>query len=205
MVVYAQRDRSFRDIVNAAALSLCDTIGLLLVARLRGSTLRERVTGVELIGHICARAARSGTGVYLLGASPGVAEDAAAALKASYPGLKVCGVHDGYFREGDSPAVAAAVAVSGAKILFVGLGSPRQEVWIRDHGPQTGCPVAIGIGGSLDVLAGKVPRAPRLWRRLGMEWLYRLFREPHRWRRQLALPHFVGLVFLDFIGVRRRA
>jgi len=203
--VYAQRDRAFRAIVNNAALSLCDTIGLLLVARLRGSPLRERVTGVELIGHICARAARTGAGVYFLGASPGIAEAAADALKALYPGLRVCGFHDGYFSETASAAVSAAIAASGAKILFVGLGSPRQEMWIRHYGSKTGCAVAIGVGGSLDVIGGKVARAPRVWRRLGMEWLYRLVREPQRWRRQLALPQFVALVLLDFIGWRHRA
>lgn len=197
MVVYAQRDAAFRNVVNAAALSVCDTVGLLMVARKRGAAIRERVTGVELIEHICAQAAKNGLRVFLLGAAPGVAERAAAELTQRYPGLIVSGARDGYFPENDSERIAQVIAESGAHILFAGLGSPRQEFWISKHGPATGCGVAIGIGGSFDVISGNVARAPEGWRRLNLEWLYRLVREPQRWRRQLALPHFVWLVLRE--------
>ena len=193
MVVYARRDRAYRDVINACALSLCDTAGLLAVARSRGVPLRERVTGVELIEHLCARAGADGIGVYLLGGSPGVAEKAAAELALRYPGLAVRGTRDGYFSDRDSPDVAAAIAASGAQLLFAGLGFPKQEFWLARYLKQTGCGAGIGVGGSFDVISGKVERAPAAWQRAHLEWLYRLIREPHRWRRQLALPQFVLL------------
>lgn len=197
MVVYAQRDERFRNAVNACALSLCDTVGLLTVARKRGATLRERVTGVELIEHLCARAASVGTSVYLFGAAEGVAAEAAVALQTRYPGLVVAGTRSGFFRPEESASIADAIRASGAGLLFVGLGSPRQEFWLSDHLAATGAGAGIGIGGSFDVIAGRVVRAPELWRHLNLEWLYRLVKEPQRWRRQLALPRFVWLVARD--------
>ncbi len=204
MVVYAQRDAHFRATVNACALSLCDTVGLLAVARWRGAPLRDRVTGVELFDSVCAAAAAAGLAVYLLGGASGVAADAAAVLKTRFPGLVVAGTRDGFFAESESADVAAAIAKSDARLLFAGMGSPRQEFWLAQHLRQTGCGVGIGVGGSFDVIAGRVRRAPALIRRVGLEWLYRLVKEPHRWRRQLALPRFVWLVALDGLGVRAR-
>ena len=201
MVVYAQKDERFRAIVNGSALSLCDTVGLLAVARKRGAGLRERVTGVELIERLCREAAAQGVPVYFLGGAEGVAADAAAVLSARFPGLRVAGTRNGYFSEAESPAVVAAIAASGAKLLFAGLGSPRQEFWLADHLRETGCGAGIGVGGSFDVFAGRVARAPQSFRRLGLEWLYRLVKEPQRWRRQLALPRFVWLVALDELGI----
>lgn len=204
MVVYAQRDPAFRAVVNSAALSLCDTVGLLLVARKRGSHLRERVAGVELIGPVCAQAALTGTPVYLLGGAPSVAERAAAELVRRYPGLVIAGTRDGYFPENDSERIALSVRETGANILFVGLGSPRQEFWIAKHARTAGVGVAIGVGGSFDVISGTVQRAPAGWRKMNLEWLYRLVREPNRWRRQLALPYFIWLVLLESALGRRR-
>ncbi len=201
MVVYAQNDERFREIVNGSALSLCDTIGLLAVARKRGAGLRERVAGVELIERLCREAAAQALPVYFLGSAEGVAAEAAAVLSRRYPGLRVAGARNGYFSEAESPAVVAAIAASGAKLLFAGLGSPRQEFWLADHLRETGCGAGIGVGGSFDVVAGRVARAPQSFRRLGLEWLYRLLKEPRRWRRQLALPRFVWLVALDELGI----
>ena len=194
MVVYAQRDERFRNVVNACALSLCDTVGLLAVARRAGATLRERVTGVDLIDHLCKRAAAEGIKAYFFGGAEGVAADAAAILEVRYPGLTVAGIRSGFFTPEESRAIVDEIRVSGAQLLFVGLGSPRQEFWLSENLKATGCGVGIGIGGSFDVISGRVERAPYLWRRLGVEWLYRLIREPQRWRRQLALPQFVWLV-----------
>jgi N-acetylglucosaminyldiphosphoundecaprenol N-acetyl-beta-D-mannosaminyltransferase len=197
MVVYAQSDRRFRDVVNASALSLCDTAGLLAVARRRGARLRERVSGVELIERICARAVKEGLSVYLMGGSPGVAEEAANALRMHHPGLHVVGTLNGYFLPDESRPIAEAIRDSGADILFAGLGSPRQEFWLAENLPLTSVGVAVGVGGSFDVLSGNVRRAPAMMRRLNAEWLYRLVTEPRRWRRQLALPRFVWLVAKD--------
>jgi N-acetylglucosaminyldiphosphoundecaprenol N-acetyl-beta-D-mannosaminyltransferase len=204
MVVYAQDDDEFRAIVNASALSLCDTVGLLAVARRRGAALRERVTGVELIDVLCAAAARDGMPIYLLGGAEGVAADAGAILEARFPGLIVAGERNGYFSRDDEAGIVAHIRESGARLLFVGLGSPRQERWIAQHLRDTGAGAAIGVGGSFDVISGRLQRAPLLWRNLGLEWLYRLMREPRRWRRQLALPRFVWLVMLDSLGLRLR-
>jgi N-acetylglucosaminyldiphosphoundecaprenol N-acetyl-beta-D-mannosaminyltransferase len=202
MVVHAQRDRRFRAIVNNCALSLCDTIGLLAVARRRGAPLRERVAGVELIERLCAGAAAEGLPAYFLGSAEGVAAEAAARLQSRFPGLRVAGTRSGYFTDDQTPAVVSAIAASGARILFAGMGSPRQEFWLAEHLAATGCGVGIGVGGSFDVIGGRIERAPRLVRRFGLEWLYRLVKEPRRWRRQLALPRFVWLVALDEFGVR---
>ncbi len=202
MVVYAQKDARFRAIVNGCALSLCDTVGLLAVARRHGAQLRDRVAGVELIERLCDAAASQGVPVYFLGGGEGVAADAAAILEVRFPGLRVAGTRSGYFSDAESGAVAAAIAESGAKLLFAGMGSPRQEIWLAEHLAETGCGAGIGVGGSFDVLAGRIERAPRFVRRFGLEWLYRLAREPRRWRRQLALPHFVWLVALDELGLR---
>jgi N-acetylglucosaminyldiphosphoundecaprenol N-acetyl-beta-D-mannosaminyltransferase len=202
MVVYAQHDPAFRSIVNGCALSLCDTVGLLTVARHRGATLRERVTGIDLIEHLCRRAAADGLPVYFLGGAAGVAADAAAILEVLHPGLIVAGTHDGYFEPDGVAAVVAGIRASGARLLFAGLGSPRQEYWLAEHLRETGCSAGIGIGGSFDVIGGRIERAPPLLRRLGLEWFYRLMKEPRRWRRQLALVQFIWLVTLETIGLR---
>jgi N-acetylglucosaminyldiphosphoundecaprenol N-acetyl-beta-D-mannosaminyltransferase len=202
MVVYAQSDPRFREIVNSSALSLCDTIGVKVAARLQGADVRERVTGVDLLEPLCAMFAERAVSVYFLGAKDDTAQRAAAVLQARHPDLIVAGARDGYFEREQEPDVAAAVAASGARAIFVGLGSPRQELFLAERLNETGCAVGIGVGGSFDVLAGNVRRAPLLWRRLGLEWLYRLVREPRRWRRQLALPQFVWLALRDRLSMR---
>ena len=200
MIVRAQRDARFRDAINASALSLCDTVGVLFAARLGGTRIAERVAGIDLLEPLCAAFARDGISVYLLGARGDTAARAGAALAARHPGLRIAGARDGFFFQNEGAPVAAAIAASGAQVCFVGLGSPRQELWIAEHLKETGCAVGIGVGGSLDVLAGNVERAPERWRRLNAEWLYRLLREPQRWRRQLALPYFVWLALRERAG-----
>jgi N-acetylglucosaminyldiphosphoundecaprenol N-acetyl-beta-D-mannosaminyltransferase len=200
MVVHAQKDERFRDVVNASALSLCDTVGVLSIARRRGANLHERVTGIELVERLCAQAAREELPVYFLGGAEGAAADAAAIMEARFPGLIVAGARNGFFADDEIAGVVDEIRTSGAKLLFVGLGSPRQELWLAEHLRETGAGAAVGVGGSFDVLGGRVVRAPRFMRRLGLEWLYRLVKEPHRWRRQLALPYFVWLVALDGFG-----
>lgn len=202
MVVYAQGDKRYRDVVNACGLSVCDTVGLLKVLQARGAHLSDRVTGVELIDHICARAVREGISIFLLGGAEGVAATAARTLAERFPGLQIAGTRNGYFKDDESETVVAQIRATGAHVLFAGLGFPRQEFWLAEHLRATGCGAGLGVGGSFDVLSGRVERAPERWRRLNLEWLYRLVREPKRWRRQLALPQFVLLVAAD--GVRTR-
>jgi N-acetylglucosaminyldiphosphoundecaprenol N-acetyl-beta-D-mannosaminyltransferase len=192
MTMFAQRDTRFRNLVNGAALSICDTIGLLLASRARRGPLRERVTGVDLIDPLAERSAAHGDlRFFFFGGAPGVAERAAIALRNRYPGVAIVGTRDGYFAPGQSPTIVASIVASKANVLLVGLGSPKQEYWLEDYLAATKCGVGVGVGGSFDVVAGTVPRAPRVWRRAGLEWLYRLIRQPSRWRRQLALPRFV--------------
>lgn len=191
MVMAAQRDEEFRRVVNGAALVTCDTIGLLLASRLRGGPLRERVTGVELVDSLAARSASHGdVRLYLLGGGGDTALRAAEALRRTYRGVTIAGARDGYFRPDESDSVAAAIRASGANVLLAGLGSPKQELWLAQYLGATRCGVGIGVGGSLDVFAGNVVRAPAFYQRAGLEWAYRLAKEPSRWRRQLALPRF---------------
>jgi N-acetylglucosaminyldiphosphoundecaprenol N-acetyl-beta-D-mannosaminyltransferase len=197
MIVCAQNDARFRDVVNSSALSLCDTAGVLFAARLQGAPLRGRVAGVELLDPLCERLAQEGLSVYFLGGKGDTAARAAAALAARHPALRIAGARDGYFSESEDAAVSAAIAASGARVLLAGLGSPRQELWLANHLAATGCGAGIGVGGSFDVLAGNVARAPLAWRRLNLEWLYRLVTQPSRWRRQLALPKFVVLALRE--------
>ncbi len=198
MVVRARHDARFREIANGSALSLCDTIGVLLAARyLHGVPMKERVAGVDLIDPLCARFAAEGLSVYLCGGKGDTAERAAAVLRARHPALIVAGARDGYFSPAEDERVANQIAATGARVLFLGLGSPRQEAWIADYLSRAGCGVGIGVGGSFDVLAGNVARAPEIWQKLNVEWLYRLLREPSRWRRQLALPKFVWYAIVE--------
>jgi N-acetylglucosaminyldiphosphoundecaprenol N-acetyl-beta-D-mannosaminyltransferase len=203
MVVHARRDERFRRVVETSALSLCDTVGVMYAARLQGVCVPGRVAGVELLEPLCARFAREGVPVYFLGGRGDTSRRAALALQARYPELPVAGARDGYFPAADDSAVAASIAASGARVVFAGLGSPRQEFWIAEHLKETGCSVGIGVGGSFDVLAGNVERAPALWRKLNLEWLYRLLKEPSRWRRQLALPKFVWLAVCERVAGAR--
>ncbi len=200
MVMSARRDTAFRAAIAGAALSLCDTIGLLLVSRLRGGPLRERVTGVELVDDLAARSARDGLRLYFIGSRDDVALTAAARLRERYPNAVIAGARNGYFSPEQSEAIAVDIRLSGANVLLAGLGSPKQELWLERWLPATGARVGIGVGGSFDVVAGVVARAPERWQRMGLEWLYRLVREPNRWRRQLALPHFAILALAETLG-----
>ena len=194
MAMLARRDAAYRDAVNAADLVVPDTVGVVIAARMLGQPMRERVAGIELLENVCGACARDGTSIFLLGGAVGVAEQAAAALVQRHPGLKVVGTHDGYFSEVDDAKIVERIKASGAQLVFVALGFPKQELWVRAHAGELGPVVCIGIGGSLDVISGMLPRAPAAMRRLGLEWLYRLVKEPKRLRRQLALPQFAFLI-----------
>ena len=162
---------------------------MIYAAKILGRPLKGRVPGIDFAAALLGRAAGMGKRLYLLGAAPGVAEQAAVNLQAAYPGLVVCGVHDGYFQE-DGP-VADAIRAARADIVFVCLGFPKQEKWIAANGEAAGARLYIGLGGSLDVFAGKVERAPESFQKLGLEWLYRLIRQPSRIGRMSKLPLFL--------------
>ena len=190
LVDRARREETFREALNGADLVLPDGIGVEYAARLLGRSLKGRCPGIDFAGKLMERMARKGQRLYLLGAKPGVAEAAAARLEVRYPGLTICGVHDGYFQE-DGPVVED-IRKAGADVVFVCLGFPKQEYWMVKNGPATGARLLAGLGGSLDVFAGVVERAPESWQRLGLEWLYRLTREPKRIGRMARLPLFLA-------------
>ena len=194
-VMTAQQDAAFRAVINGAALATPDGVGLIWAARLLGQPLRGRTTGVALVGRLAELAAGQGYRLFLLGAAPGVAAEAAAVLTARYPGLTIAGTWAGSPAPEEEEALAERITASRADILFVAYGAPRQDLWIaRNKGRLPGVRLALGVGGVYDYLTGRVPLAPPLWRRVGLEWLYRLIHQPWRWRRMLALPRFVGLV-----------
>ncbi len=193
LVVAAQASPELMQVVRSASMVVADGIGVVWASRRLGDPLPERVAGVELMEALCGWAASEDRPVFLLGGRPGVAEAAARNLVRKFPGLQVAGTHHGYFSGADAE-VADRVAHSGAQLLFCGLGSPAQELWLWRHRHRLGVRLAMGVGGSLDVLAGRARRAPQWVRRAHLEWLYRLVREPWRWRRQLALPRFAWAV-----------
>ncbi|MDQ2818299.1 MAG: WecB/TagA/CpsF family glycosyltransferase [Candidatus Eremiobacteraeota bacterium] len=202
MAMHALADPQYKAAINAANLVVPDTIGIIVASRMLGQPLPERVPGIELIERLCACCAAQGWPVYFLGAAKTVAAKAAAALVGRHPNLRVAGTHEGYFASARSAEIAAEIARTNPKLVLVALGFPRQEFWTRDNLPSLGPVTCIGVGGSFDVLAGRLSRAPALWRRAGLEWLYRLAREPRRLRRQLALPRFLACVALQ--SARRR-
>ena len=199
LVDRARREEPFRQALNGADLVLPDGIGVVYAAKLLGRPLKGRCPGIDFAGKLMERMAKTGLRLYLLGAKPGVAETAAARLEAKYPGLIICGTHDGYFKE-DAPVVEA-VRAAEADVVFVCLGAPKQEYWMVKNGPATGARLMAGLGGSLDVFAGVVERAPESWQRLGLEWLYRLTKEPKRIGRMARLPLFL----LSALGERGKA
>ncbi len=189
IVEVCRADPAAREAVNGADLVLPDGIGVVKGAAILGTPLKGRTPGIEFAAALLERMAQEGMSLFLLGAKPAVAERAAENLKACYPGLQIAGTHDGYFRE-DGP-VAEAVRRSGADVAFVCLGAPRQELWMARNGPVTGAHLLCGLGGSLDVFAGTVERAPAFWRDHGLEWFYRLCKEPRRIGRMMKLPLFL--------------
>ena len=178
-----------RAAVNGADLVLPDGIGIIKGAAMLGTPLKEKTPGIEFAAHMMERMAGEGMSLYLLGAKPGIAEQAAEKLSAQYPGLKIAGTHDGYFKE-DGPVVED-IRQSGADCVFVCLGAPKQEFWMAKNGPATGAHQLCGLGGSLDVFAGTVERAPKFWCDHGLEWFYRLCKEPKRIGRMMKLPLFL--------------
>jgi N-acetylglucosaminyldiphosphoundecaprenol N-acetyl-beta-D-mannosaminyltransferase len=185
----------FARILAGAALVTADGVGVLWAARRLGQPPLHQVTGIDLVPALARRGAEEGWRFFLYGAQPGVAEAAAERLAGAHPGLQVVGVAHGYQTPDGEEGVRRAIRLGRPHVLLVALGSPRQEYWIARYLDQLGVPVAVGVGGTLDVLAGRARRAPLWVRRRGLEWLYRLLREPGRWRRQAVLPAFAWRVF----------
>lgn len=195
VIVVAWDDLRLRAILNAAEVAVADGVGVVWAAGRLGTPVPERVAGYDLFRRLLAVAARHGYRVFFLGGRPGVADAAARRARDAFPGLEVAGTHHGYFRPAEEPDVVEAIRAAHPDLVFVGMGVGRQEHWMGRNRSRLGKSVLMAVGGSLDVLAGVVRRAPAAWQRLRLEWLYRLLRDPARWRRQAAtLPRFVWAV-----------
>jgi N-acetylglucosaminyldiphosphoundecaprenol N-acetyl-beta-D-mannosaminyltransferase len=179
-IVRMREDRHLREAVAGADLILADGQSVVWASRFLGAPLPERVAGIDLFTGLLAAAERDGRSVYLLGARPEVLAATLAEVRRRHPDLVIAGSRDGYFTDGEAAEVADAVRGSGADLLFLGMTSPKKELFCARHGTRTGAMVIHGVGGSFDVLAGLVRRAPQAWQRLGLEWLYRLLQEPRR-------------------------
>ena len=195
-ILTAEKDEDFRTVINAADLVIPDGIGVVYSARILGTPLPERVPGVEFAGKMLEVLNEKGGRLFLLGAKPGVAEKAGENILQKFPNIVLCGTQDGYFK--DEEDVLLKVAAARPDLMFVCLGAPKQEKWMARWGQHTGAKLAIGLGGVLDVYAGNVERAPESWQKLGLEWAYRLKKEPRRFGRMARLP----LVLVKSAGVR---
>jgi N-acetylglucosaminyldiphosphoundecaprenol N-acetyl-beta-D-mannosaminyltransferase len=195
-IMRAQRDAEFRNVLAHSALNLPDGGFLLRAARRKGQPLRERVTGIDTVQRFAELAARKGYRLFLLGASVGVAERAAGDLRARHSALNIVGTYAGSPAANEAPAIIARVRAAHPHVLFVAYGAPRQDLWIARYAAELRVPVMMGVGGAFDFIAGIVPRAPHWLQQLELEWLYRLIRQPWRWRRQLAIWQFAWLTLL---------
>lgn len=188
-IVYAARsNENLKTVLNESDLVVPDGVGVVLASKILRRPLKCKVAGIELGEALIKKMAEGGKSLFLLGAKPRVAEAAAAKLQDKYPGLIIAGVHDGYFKE--DAGVITAIKTSGADVLFVCLGAPKQETWMSKNREEIPA-LMLGLGGSLDVFAGNVLRAPKIFIKLGLEWFYRLCKEPWRIGRMMALPKFL--------------
>ncbi|MFN8533638.1 MAG: WecB/TagA/CpsF family glycosyltransferase [Dehalococcoidia bacterium] len=203
-VMRARSDRAFAGVLEMADLAVPDGTGLAWACRRAGMPLRSLVRGVDLVETLAESAAVEGWRVFLLGAGPGVADETAQVLCRRFPGLTIAGVFGGRSGpEGDGETRAAIERAGRVDLLLVAFGAPAQDLWIARNAQALAIPVAIGVGGAFDYLSGRVARAPRWAIEAGLEWLFRLSRQPWRWRRQLALLGFVRLVFSSPMAVQR--
>lgn len=191
MIMRATHDEELRDILNAAALVVPDGAGTVWAARHLGHAMPERVAGYDLAQELLRRAPAEGRRIYFFGAAPGVAEKAKEKAEQLYPGIEIVGVRNGFFSPADNAAIITEIKAAHPDLLLVALGVPKQEKWIAAHLAALDVPAAIGVGGTLDVMAGVMKRAPYWMQKAKLEWLFRGLMQPKRAGRLLALPKFV--------------
>jgi N-acetylglucosaminyldiphosphoundecaprenol N-acetyl-beta-D-mannosaminyltransferase len=192
MTMQARSDRQLAQVLQRADLAIPDGSGIVFYLQLRGQKVR-RTPGIELAESMVRAIARRGESVFFLGGAPGVADRAVASWRQHCPELTVAGCQHGYLKPEDEAAIALTLQRLQPKLILVGMGVPRQEFWIDRHRHLCPQSIWIGVGGSFDIWAGLKVRAPRWIQRAHLEWAYRLYQEPWRWRRMLALPHFAWL------------
>lgn len=196
IIMKAQEDPTFKQVLNEGDLVIPDGIGVVLASKIHHLGLSERVPGIELMGLMLEFCNRAGKSIYLFGGAPGIAEMASEKILSTYPNLKIVGIRDGYFKEEDVWSILDDINEKKPDILFVALGAPKQEKWIHQHKKTLNAKVAMGVGGALDVWSGTVKRAPVIYQKLGLEWFYRLLKQPSRIGRMMSLPKFMIKVIL---------
>lgn len=194
-IMYAQKDKEFFDILKQSSLSTPDSIGVIIGAKLQGKTFPERIPGQSYFRKVIELSNEKGYSIYLLGGEPGIAEKTKENLEKIFPNVNIVGVHHGYFDENEEKEVISEINELKPNVLFVALGAPKQEKWIYKHRNELKVDVATGQGGTYDYEAGKIKRAPVWIQKMGMEWFWRLCREPKRIKRQLVLPIYLIKVF----------
>lgn len=195
IIMLAYKDEEFKNILNNADMLTADGIGVVYASKILKNPIEERAAGYDIACGVIDRIAETGHGLYLFGGKPGVAEKAKENIEKKHPFIRVVGTHNGYFDASQVSEIIDDINNSGADILFVCLGAPAQEKWINENMHKLKVRVCMGVGGSIDVIAGVAERAPEKWCNMGLEWLYRLLKQPKRFFRMLALPKF-GLTVL---------
>ncbi len=202
MIMLACRDKEFKDILNGADLVVPDGIGVVYASKLNKVKIKERVAGYDLTQALFDAIKETDFTVYFLGSAPGIAEVARDKLIEKYPGLKIIGINDGYFDSKKEKLIIKDIKEKKPDILLVGMSMAKQEKWIDRHKNRLPCKILIGVGGSFDGFSQRVKRAPVMFQKLGLEWLYRLIKQPSRLKRQIYLPVFVFKVFADKLRSR---
>lgn len=190
IILKAYKDKEFCDILNDADLLTADGIGVVYASKILGDPIEQRAAGFDIACGLVDRIAETGHRLYLFGGKPAIAERAKRNLEKRYPFIQIVGTRNGYFNEEETKDIVNDINSVGADIVFVCLGAPKQEKWINENKNKLNAKVLMGIGGSLDVFAGEVERAPEFWCKSGLEWLYRLIKEPWRFKRMMDLPKF---------------
>jgi len=202
IIMAARKNPDLMEVVNKADLCLPDGIGVVIASKILGRPLKERTTGFDFMIKILQMAAKKGLSVFLLGGKPGVAQKAAVEIMSRFPEVKIAGTHHGYFNQEEECKIIDIINDAKADILLVAMGFPKQEKFIIDNQNKLSFRVAIGVGGSFDVLSGNVNRAPDFMQRAGLEWLYRLITQPWRFKRMTVLPLF--LIEVIKVGIFRK-
>ena len=205
IVMEARNNQELKSLLNKGDLVIPDGIGLVYASKIKKKPLLERVAGSDLSMRILDIANDEGHSIFILGGKPGVAQIATENIKKKYPNIDIAGYHHGYFKgthighrnHEEENEVINIINKAKPDIVFVGLGAPKQEQWIDENKEKLNCKVIIGNGGTVDIIAGTVKRAPEVYQRLGLEWLYRLLKDPRRIKRQIVLPKFVLIVLFS--------
>lgn len=194
IIMHAYKNSEFADLLNRAELLTADGIGVVYASKILKKPIKERAAGYDIARQVLEKMNYTDYKLFLFGGKPGVAEEAKKNLLKDYPELNIAGLRNGYFKPEEETEIVEEINNSGADIVFVCLGAPKQEEWIDRHRDELKVRVAMGIGGSLDVFAGKVQRAPEFFCKTGLEWFYRLCKEPWRIGRMMELPKFAATV-----------